>query len=143
MALKFEDLDARLTGDDANDPSGKSNWFRRIKKGIVTSTAEKKETPEGLWNKCPECGHIMTVSDLEEQQFVCPKCDHHHRISSQEYFELLFDDGKFTEIAANIRSFWSVTSHRPSALTLSIFTVNLFLISRREYSCSIPNQGSS
>ena len=104
MALKFEDLDARLTGEDAADPSGKSNWFRRIKKGIVTSTAEKKETPEGLWNKCPECGHIMTVSDLEEQQFVCPKCDHHHRISSQEYFELIFDDGEFTEIAANIRS---------------------------------------
>lgn len=104
MALKFEDLDARLTGEDATDASGKSSWFRRIKKGIVTSTAEKKETPEGLWNKCPECGTIMTVSDLQEQFYVCPKCDHHHRISSQEYFELLFDDGQFTEIAHNVRS---------------------------------------
>lgn len=104
MALKFEDLDARLTGDDATGPSGKSSWFRRIKKGIVTSTAEKKETPEGLWNKCPECSHIMTVSDLQELQWVCPNCTHHHRISSQDYFELLFDDGQFIELAGNIRS---------------------------------------
>ena len=104
MALKFEDLDARLTGDDAADQAGKNNWFRLIKKGIVTSTAEKKETPEGLWNKCPECGDIMTVSDLQELLYVCPKCDHHQRISSQDYFEILFDDGQFTEIADNIRS---------------------------------------
>ncbi|MFM7672779.1 MAG: acetyl-CoA carboxylase, carboxyltransferase subunit beta [Bacteroidota bacterium] len=104
MALKFEDLDARLTGDDHTNPAGKSSWFRRMKKGIVTSTAEKKETPEGLWNKCPECSHIMTASDLQEQQWVCPKCDHHLRISSQDYFEILFDDGQFTELADNIRS---------------------------------------
>lgn len=104
MALKFEDLDARLTGEDSADASAKSSWFRRIKKGIVTSTAEKKDTPQGLWNKCPECGNIMTVTDLQEQYYVCPKCDHHHRISSQEYFELLFDNGQFTEIADNIRS---------------------------------------
>jgi acetyl-CoA carboxylase carboxyl transferase subunit beta len=104
MALKFEDLDARLTGDDSTDASGKASWFRRIKKGIVTSTAEKKETPEGLWNKCPECSHIMTASDLQEQKWVCPKCDHHHRISSQDYFEILFDEGQFTELADNIRS---------------------------------------
>lgn len=104
MALKFEDFDARLTGDDQADSAAKSSWFRRIKKGIVTSTAEKKETPEGLWSKCPECSHIMTVSDLQEQLWVCPKCSHHHRISSQDYFEILFDDGKFTELADNIRS---------------------------------------
>ncbi|MBM3431971.1 MAG: acetyl-CoA carboxylase carboxyltransferase subunit beta [Bacteroidetes bacterium] len=104
MALKFEDFDARLTGEESSGPSGKSSWFRRIKKGIVTSTAEKKETPEGLWSKCPECSHIMTASDLEEQVSVCPKCSHHHRISSQEYFEILFDQGAFTELADNIRS---------------------------------------
>ncbi len=104
MALKFEDLDARLTGDDHSGPDPKNSWFRRIKKGIITSTAEKKETPEGLWNKCPECSHIMTVSDLNEQKWVCPNCSHHHRISSQDYFEILFDEGKFTELADNIRS---------------------------------------
>jgi acetyl-CoA carboxylase carboxyl transferase subunit beta len=104
MALKFEDLDAQLTGDDAAENSRKNSWFRRIKKGIVTSTAEKKDTPEGLWNKCPECGHIMIIPDLQEQLFVCPTCSHHHRISSQDYFEILFDEGQFTELAGNIRS---------------------------------------
>ena len=58
MAKKFEDVDANLTGEGGQSGEGKSSWFRRIKKGINTKTSEKKETPEGLWNKCPECGLI-------------------------------------------------------------------------------------
>ncbi|ANI90565.1 acetyl-CoA carboxylase subunit beta [Arachidicoccus ginsenosidimutans] len=76
----------------------------RLRKGIQTSTSEKKEVPEGLWTKCPECNYICTTAELEENLFVCPKCNYHHRIGSKEYFEILFDDKKFTEHFDNIRS---------------------------------------
>jgi acetyl-CoA carboxylase carboxyl transferase subunit beta len=88
---QVEDFDANLTGDDNNGDGPRSSWFKRIKKGILTSTAEKKETPEGLWSKCPDCGFICTVTELRENLFVCPKCQYHHRIGSTEYFEILFD----------------------------------------------------
>ncbi len=50
-----EDFYANLVGEDGPVEESKTSWFKRIKKGITTSTAEKKETPEGLWAKCPEC----------------------------------------------------------------------------------------
>lgn len=99
-----EDFDATLSGDDSNNESGKSKWFKRIKKGILTSTKDKKDAPEGLWEKCPNCKYTCTVSELAEHTFTCPKCDHHHRIGSNEYFEILFDSNEYTELFAIIRS---------------------------------------
>lgn len=104
MAKKFEDVDANLTGDNENSETSRSSWFKRIKKGINTKTSEKKETPEGLWNKCPDCGNITVALELEENLHVCPKCNHHFRIGSEEYFEILFDEGQYTELFGNIRS---------------------------------------
>ncbi len=77
-------------------------WFTRTKEGITTSTDQKKETPEGLWYKCPECSEIMTSEDHENNLWVCAKCDHHEKIGSAEYFALLFDDQKYTEIAPDL-----------------------------------------
>jgi acetyl-CoA carboxylase carboxyl transferase subunit beta len=99
-----EDFEANLAGEDGTGEETKRSWFKRIKKGITTSTAEKKETPEGLWSKCPECGYICTMTELRESLFVCPKCTHHHRIGSAEYFEILFDDNKYEVLFENIRS---------------------------------------
>lgn len=99
-----EDFDARLAGEDGPAEESKTSWFKRIKKGITTSTAEKKETPEGLWTKCPECNYICTVNELREMLFVCPKCNYHHRIGSDQYFEILFDRDEFEVLFENIRS---------------------------------------
>ncbi len=77
-------------------------WFTRTKEGITTSTEEKKETPEGLWYKCPSCDEIMTSEDHEDNLWVCAKCNYHEKIGSAEYFALLFDDHKYTEIAPNL-----------------------------------------
>lgn len=77
-------------------------WFTRVKEGITTSTEEKKETPEGLWYKCPECSEIMTSEDHENNLWVCAKCSYHEKIGSEEYFAILFDDQKFKEIAADL-----------------------------------------
>ena len=74
------------------------SWFKREKEGITTSTNEKKETPEGLWKKCSNCKTIFSSDDLEKNFYVCDRCNHHERIGSQQYFELLFDEGKYKEL---------------------------------------------
>jgi acetyl-CoA carboxylase carboxyl transferase subunit beta len=101
---KEEDFEANLTGEEGKVEESRPRWFKRKKKGILTSTADKKETPEGLWNKCPECNSIYTTADLRENLYVCLKCNYHHRIGSQEYYDILFDDNKFEELFGNIRS---------------------------------------
>jgi acetyl-CoA carboxylase carboxyl transferase subunit beta len=72
-------------------------WFKRIKEGITTSTKDKKETPEGLWYKCPECNNVVSSDEHLENMWVCPACNYHERISAEQYFDILFDDQKFTE----------------------------------------------
>ncbi|MEZ4928384.1 MAG: acetyl-CoA carboxylase carboxyl transferase subunit beta, partial [Saprospiraceae bacterium] len=67
------------------------SWFKRLKDGISTATQAKKDVPEGLWFHCKECKETSTVKDLRENFFVCPKCDYHTVISSQDYFEIIFD----------------------------------------------------
>lgn len=104
MAKQVEDFDANLAGEEGKSEEAKSRWFKRIKKGILTSTSEKKETPEGLWTKCPECGYICTVTELRENLFVCPKDGYHHRIGSDEYYDIIFDDKQYEELFENIRS---------------------------------------
>ncbi len=99
-----EDFDANLAGEDIMSDHLKANWFKRIKKGILTSTKDKKDAPEGLWVKCPSCKYTCTISELSENKFVCLQCDYHHRIGSGEYFEILFDDNKYTELFGNIKS---------------------------------------
>ncbi len=79
-----------------------STWFRRIKKGILTSTNEKKEAPDGIWHKCPECKTTVTVKDLEDNLYVCTKCNYHNRINAAEYFGMLFDDHEGELLFENI-----------------------------------------
>jgi acetyl-CoA carboxylase carboxyl transferase subunit beta len=78
------------------------SWFKRIKEGITTSTKEKKETPEGLWYKCPSCKRITSTPDHQTNLYVCPSCEYHEKIGSAEYFEIIFDEGKFEELDANL-----------------------------------------
>jgi acetyl-CoA carboxylase carboxyl transferase subunit beta len=80
------------------------SWFKRIRQGITTTTREKKETPEGLWYKCPQCKHIATAADNEANLWVCVKCGYHQRITSEEYFSVLFDDGEYSELFAKLKS---------------------------------------
>lgn len=79
-------------------------WFKRIKEGITTSTKDKKETPEGLWYKCPKCKNVMPTEDHAKNLWLCVKCEHHDRIGSEEYFSILFDDGKYTEFEKGLVS---------------------------------------
>lgn len=78
-------------------------WFKRKEKGIQTSTEQKKDTPKGLWYKSPT-GKIVESDDLAKNFYVSPEDDYHVRIGSKEYFEILFDGNKFTELDAKLSS---------------------------------------
>jgi len=79
-------------------------WFKRESQGIITTTEEKKEAPDGIWNKCPNCKKPLHYSEQVENQYVCHYCNYQLRIGSKEYFSILFDDNKFEELFANIIS---------------------------------------
>jgi len=65
-------------------------WFKRLSGGIQTTTKEKKEVPDGFWQKCKGCGSTHTTFELEKELYVCPNCNYHFRIGSHNYFEILF-----------------------------------------------------
>lgn len=79
-------------------------WFKRVREGILTSTNEKKETPDGLWWKCPECGNKVTTKELAENLSICPECAFHDRIGSHQYFQVFFDEAEFTEFDPELSS---------------------------------------
>ena len=79
-------------------------WYKRDKKGIVTPTENKKETPDGLWYKCPKCKHVMHSREHKQNAYVCISCNYHTRVGSKEYFEVLFDRNEYTEINTNMSS---------------------------------------
>ncbi|MBW7886986.1 MAG: acetyl-CoA carboxylase carboxyltransferase subunit beta [Bacteroidetes bacterium] len=78
-------------------------WFRRSKENISTEN-RKKEIPEGMWVKCSSCGEILHRQALEQNLWVCVKCNHHFRISSTDYFSILFDEKSFKELDAKMTS---------------------------------------
>ena len=76
------------------------SWFKRKDSNIQTD--KKKDMPEGVWVKVPETGDTIHRRELEENLWVDPISGYHFRIGSKEYFSILFDDEKFTEIADDI-----------------------------------------
>jgi acetyl-CoA carboxylase carboxyl transferase subunit beta len=79
------------------------SWFNRTDKGILTPTEAKREVPDGLWFKSPR-GKIIHTRELKNNAFVVPEEDYHVRVGSKEYFEILFDEGVFTELDAAMES---------------------------------------
>ncbi|GAB2769366.1 acetyl-CoA carboxylase carboxyl transferase subunit beta [Hymenobacter luteus] len=81
-----------------------SSWFKRKEKGIVTPTEQKKETPDGLWYKCPECKTVATMAEHKRLLSTCGNCGHHDRIDAVDYFDFLFDNHEYQELDADLRS---------------------------------------
>lgn len=78
-------------------------WFKRKDKGIQTATEDKKDTPKGLWYKTPS-GKIIDTEELKANLYVSPEDGYHVKIGSKEYFEIFFDNNKFTELDAKMVS---------------------------------------
>jgi acetyl-CoA carboxylase carboxyl transferase subunit beta len=90
--------------DEFDLESSESKWYMRTLSGILTKTKDKKPTPDGLWEKCKRCKEAHPTKVWISHLYVCPSCNYHDRIGSTEYFEILFDENKFTEINANLTS---------------------------------------
>lgn len=82
------------------------NWFEKlIPTTIRTESSLKKTTvPEGLWNKCPSCDAILYNAELEKNYNVCPKCEHHMRISARTRLNMFLDEENKIEIGQGIKA---------------------------------------
>jgi acetyl-CoA carboxylase carboxyl transferase subunit beta len=80
-------------------------WFARQKPGVEgTAEADKRVRTEGLWLKCESCGQIIWKKTLDESMQVCPKCEHHFRIDARARLAMLFDEGVYEELDAELVS---------------------------------------
>jgi len=80
------------------------SWLNQAKKGIRALTSQKKEVPDNLWSKCPACGEVLYHRELERNLWVCTDCGHHLRITTDQYLDLLVDDGSWQETHRGITS---------------------------------------
>jgi len=74
------------------------NWISNYVRPKINSLFSRREVPENLWTKCPECGTMLFHRELADNLNVCTSCDHHMAISPRDRFKALFDLGIFTEI---------------------------------------------
>lgn len=74
------------------------NWISNYVRPRINSLFSRRDVPENLWTKCPECGTMLFHRELADNLQVCSNCDHHMAITPRNRFHNLFDGGIFTEI---------------------------------------------
>ena len=80
------------------------SWLDKILPPRMHSTEVKKsDVPDGLWMKCPSCDEVLYKSDLEANQYVCPKCDHHLRVKARARIEQLLEADNRVELAQEVK----------------------------------------
>ncbi len=81
-------------------------FMKNKKKRMITipSDAAKNDVPEGIMTKCPECKNIVLTKDLMKVIKVCPKCDHHFKMTAVERVNSLFDEGTFVSIDDHLKT---------------------------------------
>jgi acetyl-CoA carboxylase carboxyl transferase subunit beta len=78
------------------------SWLEKIIPAVKGDTAAKRGVPEGLWLKCPSCDSVLYTEDVERNQHVCMKCNHHMRIGARARLNGLLDAAGRVEIGANV-----------------------------------------
>lgn len=79
------------------------SWLKKLLPSKVrTESTKKKDIPEGLWVKCSGCQEILYRSELEKNQCVCPKCEHHHRLSARQRLAYFLDELAQEELNADL-----------------------------------------
>lgn len=74
------------------------NWITKAVLPKINTLLSKRDTPDNLWHKCPECNQMIFHRDLAAALHVCPHCQHHMAISPVERFKALFDDGQYETV---------------------------------------------
>ena len=72
------------------------SWLSRVRNAIPF--VPKAQTAENLWHKCKGCGQMIFTKELEENLYVCPKCDFHERIGPHLRFDYTFDEGSYSAL---------------------------------------------
>jgi len=82
------------------------NWFEKLIPATIRteSSVNKGSVPEGLWNKCPSCDAILYNAELEKNFNVCPKCDHHMRISARSRLNMFLDKEDRIELGIGLKA---------------------------------------
>jgi acetyl-CoA carboxylase carboxyl transferase subunit beta len=79
-----------------------SSWLDKIRPSSIRSDSKSRgNIPEGVWKKCPKCSAALYLPELKKNFDVCPKCEHHLRVTARRRAELFFDEG-YTELNANL-----------------------------------------
>ena len=65
---------------------------------------KKRDFPQGVFQKCPGCGEVVSEVQLAENQRVCPRCDYHFAQSARERIDHLLDGQSFVEMDADLKS---------------------------------------
>jgi acetyl-CoA carboxylase carboxyl transferase subunit beta len=74
------------------------SWLEKLLPSKIqpSDPADRRTVPEGVWVKCPSCETVLYKNDLQENQNVCPKCSHHHRISARARLDAFLDpEGRY------------------------------------------------
>ena len=66
------------------------SWIEKILPKAKSST-QKRNIPDGVWSKCPSCNAVLYKAELDRQISVCPKCDHHMRITARKRIDNFLD----------------------------------------------------
>ncbi|MHA1113598.1 MAG: acetyl-CoA carboxylase, carboxyltransferase subunit beta [Alphaproteobacteria bacterium] len=74
------------------------SWLTEFVRPKIRALVSKRETPDNLWHKCPNCDQMIFHRELEASLRVCPHCDHHLRMGAKRRLEILFDDGAYQPI---------------------------------------------
>ena len=74
------------------------NWITNYVRPTINSLFSRREVPENLWTKCPDCGTMLFHRELKDNLNVCTSCDHHMAITPRDRFAALFDGGIFAEV---------------------------------------------
>ena len=79
------------------------SWFERLLPSKIRTSGRSRSVPEGVWCKCPSCDSVLYRAELERNQMVCPKCDHHQRINARVRLESFLDEENRQEIATEVK----------------------------------------
>lgn len=74
------------------------SWFEKLMPSRIKTERRTRSVPEGIWQKCPGCGAQLYRAELERNFFVCPKCEHHIRLTARKRLELFLDSDTGREI---------------------------------------------
>jgi len=90
-------------------------WWKRLRKGVETSTEEKREAPDGVWHKCNGCKKTFLTAQYKDNLYTCPECNYHERVDAEDYFDIIFDDKQYTELFKDLTpvDFLEFTDSKP------------------------------